>query len=352
MAEKRMYWLQVSKEFFQDKVIKKFRKLPGGDTYAIVALRILLKALDSDYRLYFDGIEKTFAAELALDLEEDPDVVGVVLQALTTYGWLSEESPEVIYAPKSEEMCGSETAAAGRMRALRQREKEKKLPPPQNNKASHCYADVTPSDASVTGSYKNVTLEKEIEKDKESIHPRELKANRTLKGENEAESEEISDGRTDGGVVFLSFGQSLKLREDVIMALIGTYGEDVVAEYANRLDDGISSGRLKSISNQTAFLASMIENAAHSGELNKPAGDLKDVLEAKKAAKHDIPTKCPHCGSKLEGNTCKHCRIQWTKDAAGNVIEIPMPDEKAAGAMVSALDTFLKRGARPKMGGG
>lgn len=161
MAEKRYFWLKVSKEFFEDKVIKKLRKLPGGDTYALIALRILLRALESDFRLYFEGVEKTFAAELALDLTEDEEAVEIVINALVKYGWLQAVDEETIYSPKAEQMCGSETQAAQRMRKMRENKAEQKLiADSSDSEASHCYADVTDC-------YKNVTLDIEIEKEKD-----------------------------------------------------------------------------------------------------------------------------------------------------------------------------------------
>lgn len=163
MAEKRFFWLKVSKEFFEDKVIKKFRKLPGGDTYALIALRILLKALESDFKLYFEGVEKTFSAELALDLNEDEDAVDIVVNALCQYGWLEAVGDDTIYSPKAEQMCGSETQSAQRMRKMRENKAEKRLiEDSSKDEASHCYADVTECD-------KNVTLEIEIEKDIDNL---------------------------------------------------------------------------------------------------------------------------------------------------------------------------------------
>lgn len=151
MAEKRYFWLKVSKEFFEDKVIKKFRKLPGGDTYALIALRILLKALESEFKLYFDGVETSFAAELALDLGEQEAAVDVVVNAMVQYGWLQAVDKETIYAPKAEQMCGSEGSSASRVRKLREAKKVKAL---------QCNADVTECNENVT-----LDIDKDIELD-------------------------------------------------------------------------------------------------------------------------------------------------------------------------------------------
>lgn len=123
MAEKRMYWLKVSLSFFRDKVIKKLRSLPAGDTYTVIALEILLLALENDFTLVFEGVEDTFAEELALELGENPEAVDVTLRYLISKNWLQEVSEAELYALKSAEISGSETAAASRMRNKRLRDK-------------------------------------------------------------------------------------------------------------------------------------------------------------------------------------------------------------------------------------
>ena len=45
MAEKKYYWLKMTDQFFEDKAIKKLRKIAGGDTYTIIYLKMLLTAI-------------------------------------------------------------------------------------------------------------------------------------------------------------------------------------------------------------------------------------------------------------------------------------------------------------------
>ena len=108
--EKRYYFLKLSTSFFKDKAIKKLRKLPGGDTYALITQEIFLEALENDNRLYYDGIEDTFAKELALSIDESPEAVQVAVDFLLNCGWLVEEDPETYYAPKGAELSGSISA--------------------------------------------------------------------------------------------------------------------------------------------------------------------------------------------------------------------------------------------------
>ena len=122
--EKRYYWLKLKEDFFTDKPIKKLRKIAGGDTYTIIYLKMLLKAISQGNRLYFEEIEETFAEELALELDEDVDNVKVTLSYLQNKGLLKVMSEEEFLLTQCNEMVGSETDAAKRKRLSRNRKKE------------------------------------------------------------------------------------------------------------------------------------------------------------------------------------------------------------------------------------
>lgn len=166
---KRYYWLKLKEDFFGDKVIKKLRRIAGGDTYTVIYLKMLLKSLRDEGRLYFEGVENDFASELALDIDEDEENVKVTIQFLMSYGLMEKVSEEEFVLAKCAELTGNECYSAERMRNLRNRQK----------KVSQCDTSVTPSDVSVTLSDAPVTecdktvrpcdeeIEKEIELDKE-----------------------------------------------------------------------------------------------------------------------------------------------------------------------------------------
>ena len=129
--EKRYYWLRLKEDFFTSKRIKKLRKLAGGDTYTIIYLEIQLKAIKNGGILRWTGLEDNFAAELALDLDEDEDNVKFTLAYLLKYG-LAESSDNINFLfPYAVENIGSEGASAKRMRDMRAKLKESSLPPPQ-----------------------------------------------------------------------------------------------------------------------------------------------------------------------------------------------------------------------------
>ena len=121
MSERKFYWLKLKDDFFDSKRIKKLRKLAGGDTYVIIYLKMQLKAMQTDGVLTWTGLESEFAAELALDIDEEPDNVSVTLNYLISCG-LAETSDNVnFFLPYAVENTSSETSAAARMRKMRER---------------------------------------------------------------------------------------------------------------------------------------------------------------------------------------------------------------------------------------
>nr|DAX87444.1 MAG TPA: replisome organizer protein [Caudoviricetes sp.] len=147
---KRYFWLKLHKDFFQRKEIKRLRKIAGGDTYTIIYLKMLLRSIMSDGKLYFDGLEDDFASELALDLDEKEENVQITIQYLLKSGLLEMCSDEEYYLPDTKDSTGCETAAASRMR--RCRAKKDKLE--RNN--------VTPM---LQSGYGEIEKEKDLEKD-------------------------------------------------------------------------------------------------------------------------------------------------------------------------------------------
>ena len=145
---KRYYWLKLQDDFFKSKRIKKLRKIAGGDTYTIIYLKMQLLAMKNNGVLEFTGLENTFAEELALDLDEEPDNVNVTINFLLSTG-LMETSDNVRYfVPYAVENTGSEGASAARVRRHR------------CEKALQCNADVTPVKQNCNG---EIEIEKDID---------------------------------------------------------------------------------------------------------------------------------------------------------------------------------------------
>lgn len=122
MMAKRYYWLKLPKDFFEDKAIKRLRQIAGGDTYTIIYLKMLLKSMEDDGKLFYEGIEDTICDEIALDINESADDVQVTISYLEKKGLLIVTDSEVELT-RLTEMVGSESAVTERVRKHREAQK-------------------------------------------------------------------------------------------------------------------------------------------------------------------------------------------------------------------------------------
>jgi predicted phage replisome organizer len=130
-------------DFFTQKAIKKLRRIAGGDTFTIIYLKMMLIAMKSDGKIYFEGIESSFYEELALELDEEEENVNLTIRYLLTHK-LIEESENEYFIPESVNNTGSETDSAERVRRLRQKTLQ------CNDKVLQSNSDVTTSNEDVT----------------------------------------------------------------------------------------------------------------------------------------------------------------------------------------------------------
>lgn len=149
---KAYYWLKLKKDFFDDPKILKIRSVAGGDTYTCIYLKLLLKSLDNDGVIFFDGIEPTIEAEIALKIREQEINVKAAMAIFESLGLLQKGEGEDVRLPEAASLSGKECDSAKRVREFRAKQKEVK--------ALHC-------NGAVTSGNENVTLEKELEKEKE-----------------------------------------------------------------------------------------------------------------------------------------------------------------------------------------
>lgn len=147
MSERgKYYWLKLKEDFFDDKVIKYLRKLPEGPTLVIIYLKMQLKSLKTEGFLRYDGILPTCEEELALVLDESPMLVSGAINALEKMGVVERWDNDVLYMKAMQELIGSESESAARVRKHREMKKmlgdgAKSLP--SNGDALHCNAPVT-----------------------------------------------------------------------------------------------------------------------------------------------------------------------------------------------------------------
>lgn len=111
--------MKLKENFFQDKTIKKLRKIAGGDTYTVIYLKLMLLGLKDGGKLFFDGVENSFHEELALEIDEDSENVKFTLMFLEKTGLLEEINESELFLTRMPEMIGSETDKAELMRRKR-----------------------------------------------------------------------------------------------------------------------------------------------------------------------------------------------------------------------------------------
>ena len=122
---KRFWWLKLRENFFDQTVIKKLRRMAGGDTYTIIYLKMQLLSLRNDGVLLFENIEDTFEEELALALDEAEDNVRMTVLFLQNHNLIEVVSNSEYVLTEAVRNMDSECDSAARMRNMRERQREK-----------------------------------------------------------------------------------------------------------------------------------------------------------------------------------------------------------------------------------
>lgn len=145
---KRYFWLKLYTDFFNQTEIKVLRKLAGGDTYTVIYLKLLLRSLENNGKIYYEGYDDSFYSEVATMIDEDVENVKFCMMFLERNGLMMYDTETEASFIAIDEMCGSETDSAKRMRKFRNNKKEQIEEP----KASQC-------DKKVTLEYRDKSLE-------------------------------------------------------------------------------------------------------------------------------------------------------------------------------------------------
>lgn len=101
----RYYWLKLHDNFFDKYEIKKLRRYPGGDTYTIIYLKLLVFTMNTGGIYRFKGMESHVHKEIALDINEDENAVELTLNALKMLKLLEEREGDVAF-PEHEKVTG------------------------------------------------------------------------------------------------------------------------------------------------------------------------------------------------------------------------------------------------------
>lgn len=155
---KKYYWLKLKEDFFRNKKIKKLRKIAGGDTYTVIYLKMQLLSLQNEGTLIYEGVEDSFAEEVALEIDENIENVKITIAYLIQNGLLEEADQDHFIMTETVECIGSEGSSAERVRRHRALKQQKAL---------QCNAPVTICNTEIEKE-KEIEIDKDLDKKKES----------------------------------------------------------------------------------------------------------------------------------------------------------------------------------------
>ena len=116
----RYYWIKLKDTFFQDKHIKKLRKLPGGSDCVIAYMKMMLTSTKTNGIITLDGIEETPAEEIALMIDESKEVCQMTMAYGLKVGFIQQmDDLSACKLLQVEQLLDSETDDASRKRLQR-----------------------------------------------------------------------------------------------------------------------------------------------------------------------------------------------------------------------------------------
>jgi len=150
---KKYYWLKLKDNFFNNREIKKLRKVAGGDTYVIIYLKMQLLSIKKGGLIEYDRTEENIAEQLSLELDENVDNIKIVLSFMEANNLVEKIADTDYLLTRVPMLIGKETDAAERMRNMRER-----------NNVTLIRGKIGENCNNVTPLLQNVTQREDIEK--------------------------------------------------------------------------------------------------------------------------------------------------------------------------------------------
>jgi len=117
---KKYYWIKLKTDFFNQREVKKLRKIAGGDTYTIIYLKLQLLSAKTDGIIKYDGTEKDLLEQLELELDEDRDNISITLSFLQANQLMEQINDTDYLLNKACDSIGKEGTSAERVRRHRE----------------------------------------------------------------------------------------------------------------------------------------------------------------------------------------------------------------------------------------
>lgn len=121
------FWLKIDENFFKNLAIKKARKTKGGDTWVIIYQRLMLRSLETNGILYYEGALGNLEEELALMLDESVEDMSMTLSYFKSTGLIqidNDNNAEMLQVPA---LIEQETNWARYQRNQREKKKLEKF---------------------------------------------------------------------------------------------------------------------------------------------------------------------------------------------------------------------------------
>ena len=173
MAEGKFYWLKLKKDFFKRHDIKIVKSMPNGKDYILFYMQLLLESIDHEGALRFSETIPYDENMLSTITDTNIDIVRSAMKIFTQLGMIEVLDDQTIYMCEVSKMIGSETAAAGRKRAQRERDAARLA---AGNEAETLRLTSKCDNVTTQSQNSHIDIEKELEKELD-IEKKSIKEN-------------------------------------------------------------------------------------------------------------------------------------------------------------------------------
>ena len=156
---KRYYWLKLKENFFEDETIKLLKAMENGKDYIIFLLQLRLKSINTEGHLNFKDIMPYNEKMLATITDTNIDIVRAALKIFEDIGLISRLDNGTIYMEHLQELIGSESSSAARVRKHRELQYQEVKALPCNSEVTKCNTEIEI----------DIDTEKDTEKEREYI---------------------------------------------------------------------------------------------------------------------------------------------------------------------------------------
>lgn len=120
------FWWKFKHDFFDDIGIKRLSKLPKGDTFILLYIKLITLALKCNGYICYEGIGISLNEEISLHLDRDIEECTELIEVLKKYNLITLiDDKETIYIKSFNTYTGVDDAKT-RMRNSRERNKQQK----------------------------------------------------------------------------------------------------------------------------------------------------------------------------------------------------------------------------------